>query len=190
MSEVPLYGSKPTWPPCIPFLHTGRRNPLLPQSHFCFETSPLSTFVSVSSALSGNPTLNATSPCVTESLVCVSHLSLLCTLSAQIPTPTAWAPTSATCRRSRRSRARPRARPAPRDRTCPERKSLLNLCRRTVNLRRPERARNEGFTGPKCQGTHRLFSTEHIARPSSGVLRWCGAMRTVKGGFCTGAPRS
>ena len=27
--------------------------------------------------------------------------------------------------------------------------SLLNLCRRTVNLRRPERARNEGSTGPK-----------------------------------------
>ena len=29
------------------------------------------------------------------------------------------------------------------------RKSLLNLRRRTVNLRHPERARNEGSTGPK-----------------------------------------
>ena len=24
-------GSKPTWPPCIPFPHTGRRNPLVPK---------------------------------------------------------------------------------------------------------------------------------------------------------------
>ena len=30
-----------------------------------------------------------------------------------------------------------------------ERESLLNLSRRTVNFRRPERARNEGSTGPK-----------------------------------------
>ena len=30
-----------------------------------------------------------------------------------------------------------------------KRESLLNVCRRTVNLRRPERARNEGTTGPE-----------------------------------------
>ena len=27
--------------------------------------------------------------------------------------------------------------------------SLLNMWRRTVNFRRPERARNEGYTGPE-----------------------------------------
>ena len=36
-----------------------------------------------------------------------------------------------------------------------ENESLLNLCRRTVNLRRPERARNEGSTGPERVGTPR-----------------------------------
>ena len=38
--------------------------------------------------------------------------------------------------------------------------SLLNLQRRTVNLRRPERARNEGYTGPTGldDTTHRVAS--------------------------------
>ena len=36
----------------------------------------------------------------------------------------------------------------------PERESILNLCRPTVNLRRPERSRNEGTTGPKRLDDH------------------------------------
>ena len=32
--------------------------------------------------------------------------------------------------------------------TCPQREIFLSSWRRTVNLRRPERAQNEGFTGP------------------------------------------
>ena len=33
-----------------------------------------------------------------------------------------------------------------------KRESVLDLCRRTVKPRRPERARNEGSTGPKGLG--------------------------------------
>ena len=47
---------------------------------------------------------------------------------------------------------------------------LLNLWRRTVNLRRPERARNEGTTGPKrLDDTRRRpnhFRQSHLVLPS------------------------
>jgi hypothetical protein len=37
--------------------------------------------------------------------------------------------------------------------SCEEREYLLSVCRRTVNSRRPERARNEGWRGPCEHGT-------------------------------------
>ena len=63
----------------------------------------------------------------------------------------------------------------------PKRESVLNLCRRTVNLRRPERARNEGSTETtrfqrsktlsRCCNDTRRVSDTHDARPDRVLQR-------------------
>ena len=51
-----------------------------------------------------------------------------------------------------------------------EREWNLNLRRRTVNLRRPERVRNEGSTGPKRLDDTRCKTYEHLGWGVGGKL--------------------
>ena len=67
---------------------------------------------------------------------------------------------------------------------CTENESLLNLRRRTVNLRRPERARNEGSRGPK-----RLDDTRCTTYKRRRCYKYCTSRAdAVSGG--TGVPFS
>jgi len=52
-----------------------------------------------------------------------------------------------------------------------ERESSLNLCRRTVNLRRPERARNEGTTGPQGLDDTRFTTSKRRINFSPRTVR-------------------
>ena len=88
------------------------------------------------------------------------------------PVPVGWAPAVVHCWHERQNPAR-------------ERRSLLNLSRQSVSCRRPERARNEGSTGPKrpddtrCNTYKRPSQSWNVRRLAAGRGGFASASQEI-----------